>query len=143
MIPANAVSIFATRNCVRKGFQMKAFGVTVRLSLCLACALFAWAQNISTSQIQGTVRDASGLAVPGAEVKVTQTETGVVRAANSGAGGEFVLPNLPVGPWRMEVSKEGFSKYVQTGIVLQVGTNPTVDPALKIGNVSESVQVEA
>jgi hypothetical protein len=143
MIPAKPFQYFAKRNCVRKGFYMKAFGFTVRLSLCLACALFGWAQNISTSQIQGTVRDASGLGVPGAEVKVTQSETGVVRTANSGAGGQYVLPNLPVGPYRMEVSKEGFSKYVQTGIVLQVGTNPTVDPALKIGNVSESVQVEA
>ena len=53
------------------------------------------------------------------------------------------LPNLPIGPYRLEVTKSGFSTYVQTGIVLQVATNPTVDVALKIGAVNEQVQVEA
>jgi hypothetical protein len=43
----------------------------------------------------------------------------------------------------LDVSKQGFSTYVQTGIVLQVATNPTIDIALKVGNVSEQVQVEA
>ena len=55
----------------------------------------------------------------------------------------YVLPNLPIGPYRLEVTKAGFSTYVQTGIVLQVATNPTVDVSLKIGAVSEQVQVEA
>ena len=111
--------------------------------LSLSLALLASAQNISTSQIQGTVKDASGLAVPGAELKVTQTETGAQRTAASGSTGDYVLPNLPIGPYRLEVSKEGFSTYVQTGIVLQVGTNPTIDAALKVGAVSEQVSVEA
>ena len=50
---------------------------------------------------------------------------------------------MPIGPYRLEVSKSGFSTYVQTGIVLQVATNPTVDVSLKIGAVNEQVQVEA
>src|SRR5207302_3932218 len=49
----------------------------------------------------------------------------------------------PVGPYQLEVSKEGFAKYVQSGIVLQVGSNPTLEVALKVGAVSEQVQVEA
>ena len=61
----------------------------------------------------------------------------------SAADGAYVFPNLPIGPYRIEVSKTGFSVYVQTGIMLQVNTNPTVDIALKVGNVSEQVQVEA
>ena len=102
-----------------------------------------WAQAISTSQINGTVQDASGLAVPGAEIKATQTATGLVRVISSGADGGYVLTNLPVGPYQLEVSKEGFSKYVQSGITLQVGSNPTIDVSLKVGAVSEQVQVEA
>ena len=54
-----------------------------------------------------------------------------------------MLPNLPIGPYLVEVTKDGFSKYVQTGIVLQVDTNPTVDVSLKVGAVSEQVTVEA
>ena len=102
-----------------------------------------WAQAISTSQINGTVQDASGLAVPGAEVKATQTATGLVRTAVTGTDGLYVLTNLPVGPYQLEVSKEGFAKYLQSGIVLQVGSNPTVDVSLKVGSVAEQVQVEA
>ncbi|MBZ5577309.1 MAG: TonB-dependent receptor [Acidobacteriia bacterium] len=109
------------------------------LSLLLACA-GALAQ---TAQINGTIRDASGLAIPSASVKVTQTATGVVRTTVSGADGGYVLPNLPVGPYLVEVTKDGFSKFVQTGIVLQVDTNPTVDVAMRVGSVSEQVTVEA
>ena len=101
----------------------------------------AWGQ--ATAQIQGIVRDASGSSVPGAEVKATQTETGAARTVPTGADGTYVLANLPVGPYRIEVGKTGFTTFVQTGIVLQVATSPTVDIALKVGNVSEQVQVEA
>jgi hypothetical protein len=114
------------------------------LIVALAGVLFSislYAQG--QAQIQGVVTDSSGLAVPGADVKATQTQTGAVRAVTSGADGTYVLSNLPLGPYRVEVSKQGFTTYVQTGITLQVNTNPTVDVSLKVGNVSEQVQVEA
>ncbi|HJT88805.1 MAG TPA: carboxypeptidase regulatory-like domain-containing protein [Bryobacteraceae bacterium] len=102
-----------------------------------------WGQAITTAQIQGTVTDATGLAVAGAEVRATQTGTGAVRTTTSGADGGYVLTNLPVGPYRLEVSKQGFTKFVQTGIVLQVNSNPKIDAALKVGAVSETVEVQA
>lgn len=107
----------------------------------VVCCAGLWAQGVA--QIQGTVQDASGLAVASAEVKATQTDTGIVRSTMAGADGVYILPNLPVGPYRLEVSKTGFSTFVQTGIVLQVNTSPTVDVSLKVGAVSEQVQVEA
>ena len=108
-------------------------------SFLLSCAV-AWGQ---TAQIGGSVRDASGLAIPGAAVKATQTATGVVRNAVSGADGGYVLPNLPIGPYALEVTKEGFTKYVQSGIVLEVNTAPTVDVSMKVGSVNEQVTVQA
>src|SRR5215467_5548859 len=119
---------------------MKAVYVAV---LCVLVCFGLHAQSQATAQIQGTVQDASGLAVPGVEVKVTQTDTGTLRTTTTNADGVYVLPNLPIGPYRLEVSKQGFNTYVQTGIVLQVATNPTLDVALKLGAVSEQVQVEA
>jgi hypothetical protein len=110
-------------------------------SVVILCSAGLFAQ--ATSQIQGVVQDASGSAVPGAEVKATQTETGNVRTATTGGDGNYVLSNLPIGPYRIEVGKSGFATYVQTGITLQVASNPTVDVQLKIGAVSEQVQVEA
>ena len=106
-------------------------------------AVSLWAQAQNTAQIQGTIIDASGAAVPGAEIKATNTDTATVRTATTGAAGDYALPNLPVGPYRLEVTKQGFSTYVQTGIVLQVQANPTVDISLKVGGVNEQVQVEA
>src|SRR6185369_16229878 len=106
-----------------------------RLLLFLAAAVLAGAQAISTSQINGTVTDSTGLAVPGAQVKATQTETGLIRNVTTGVDGSFILTSLPVGPYQLEITKEGFSKYVQSGIVLQVGSNPTVDVAMKVGTV--------
>jgi hypothetical protein len=72
------------------------------------------------------VHDSSGSAIPGAEIRATQTATGLARTAVAGADGGYVL-NLPLGPYMLEISKEGFTKYVQSGIVLQVDSNPTVD----------------
>src|SRR5690348_10471027 len=107
----------------------------------LAGGAALWAQ--STAQINGTVRDAGGLAVTDATVKVTQTATGAVRTANSVADGSYVLANLPIGPYLLEVTKEGFTKYAQSGIVLQVDSNPTIDVAMKVGSVTEQVTVQA
>ncbi|MBZ5575525.1 MAG: carboxypeptidase regulatory-like domain-containing protein [Acidobacteriia bacterium] len=112
-------------------------------TLLVGSSISVWAQAQSTAQIQGTVQDSSGLAVPEAVIRVTQTATDMVRTATSGADGVYVLPNLPIGPYRLEVTKMGFSTYLQTGIVLQVATNPTVDVTLKVGAVSEQVQVDA
>jgi len=96
-----------------------------------------------TSQINGTVRDATGSVMPGAAIKATQTATGAVRTATSGTDGGYAIPNLPTGPYLVEVTKEGFSRFVQTGIVLEVASNAALDIIMKIGAVSEQVTVEA
>jgi hypothetical protein len=57
--------------------------------------------------------------------------------------GYYVLPNLPLGPYRLEVGLPGFRTFVQTGIVLQVGSNPTINIQLQVGQVSEQVEVQA
>ena len=100
-----------------------------------------WGQ--ATAQIHGTILDDSGAAVPGAQIKATQTETGLSRTSNSGPHGSYVLTNLPVGPYQVEVSKQGFTKYVQSGITLQVNADPAIEVALRVGSVSEQIVVEA
>ncbi len=111
-------------------------------SLALLLSAPTWAQT-STSQISGTVQDATGAVIPAASIKVSQTDTGLTRSVSSSADGTYTLPNLPIGPYRMEVTKEGFSTFVQPGIVLEVSTNPTINPVLKIGAVSEQITVAA
>ena len=108
----------------------------------LAATAAVWGQA-NTAQINGNVRDASGLAVPEATVLATQTSTGATRTASSGADGSFILPELAVGPYSLEISKTGFAKYVQSGITLQVDSNPTLDAILRVGSVNDTVTVDA
>ncbi|PYS08274.1 MAG: TonB-dependent receptor, partial [Acidobacteria bacterium] len=97
----------------------------------------------ATAQISGTVKDQSGAVLPGAEITATQTETGTVRMTLSDETGSYVLPNLPVGPYKLEVSLAGFRTFVQSGIVLQVNSSTVVNAVLNVGQVSETVEVQA
>ena len=97
----------------------------------------------ATAQISGAVRDQSGAVLPGVEVTATQTDTGIVRMAVTNETGSYVLPNLAVGPFRLEAALPGFRTFVQTGIVLQVNSNPVINPVLEVGQVTEQVEVQA
>ena len=111
-------------------------------SILLLAATPAWAQ-LATAELNGRITDSSGAVLPGATVTVTQTATGLIRSAVSDGSGSYLLSNLPTGPYRLEVSLQGFRSYVQTGIVLQVGATPTINAVLALGAVEESVTVEA
>src|SRR5688572_25109305 len=92
--------------------------------LVLLLATPAWAQ--ATAQINGTVSDSSRGVLPGATVTAIQTDTGLRREAVTDAMGSFTLANLPIGPYRLEVTLQGFRTYAQTGIVLEISSNPVV-----------------
>ena len=99
----------------------------------IATILFApvcYAQAIAVAEVQGQVVDGSGSAVPGAQIKMTQTETDYVRNTTAGVDGSYSLPNLPVGPYMLEVRADGFKTHLQSGIVLQVGSGVQVNVAL-------------
>jgi hypothetical protein len=81
--------------------------------------------------------------LPGAEVSATQTATGLARTAVSNEAGLFVLPSLPTGPYKLEVSLPGFRSFVQTGIVLEVNAQPVINVALEVGQVTETIEVQA
>src|SRR5204863_2192609 len=100
-----------------------------------------WAQ--ATAQISGIVQDQSGAVLPGVEVTVTQTETGIRRNAVTNETGTYVLPNLALGPYRLEAALPGFRSFVQTGIVLQVNNNLAINAVLEVGQVAEQVEVHA
>ena len=86
-----------------------------------------------TAEISGTVKDQSGAVLPGVEVTVTQTQTGTTRSAVTNETGSYLLSNLPIGPYRLEAGLPGFRTIVQTGIVLQVGSSPAINPVLEVG----------
>ncbi len=97
----------------------------------------------ATAQINGTVVDSSGGVLPGVTVTAIQTETGFRREVVTNENGSYVLTNLPIGPYRLEVTLAGFRTFAQTGIVLQVGSDPTIPVTLQLGELAETVSVEA
>src|SRR2546425_2212353 len=103
--------------------------------------LYVWAQ--ATAQISGTIRDQSGAVLPGVEVTATQTGTGIARSVVTNETGSYILPNLAIGPYRLEAGLPGFRTFVQTGIVLAVNSNPVINAVLEVGQVSEQVEVQA
>ena len=111
--------------------------------ICLLTATGAWAQAVAGSQVAGVVKDSSGGVLPGVEVTITKTDTGLTRTVVTGSDGAYVFPNLPVGPYRLKAVLQGFTTYVQEGIVLQVNTNPTIDVTMSVGSVGEEVTVTA
>lgn len=103
----------------------------------------AWSQAVANAQMTGQVTDSTGAAVSGATVKMIETEKSVTHTTTTGADGHYTFPNLPVGPYRLEVSMNGFKTYVQTGLVLQVGNAPAANVTLQVGEVSENIEVSA
>src|SRR5215471_10776336 len=97
----------------------------------------------STAQISGTVKDQTGAVLPGVEVTMTQTDTGFKRNAVTDETGSYILPNLPIGPYRFEAALPGFRTYAQAGITLQVNSNPVINAVLQIGQVADEVNVQA
>ena len=101
----------------------------------------AWAQ--ATAELSGRVTDESSAVLPGVSVTATQTDTGFTRTVTTDDAGTWVMPNLPTGPYKLEISLQGFKSYLQTGIVLQVDARPTINASLGVGNLEETVSVEA
>src|SRR5438128_4808071 len=121
--------------------KRKGFGAAIVLLVCSFSSMDVWAQ--ATAEISGTVRDQTGAVLPGVEVTATQTDTGIARTAVTNETGSYVLPNLAIGPYRLEAALPGFRTYAQTGIVLQVNGNPVINPVLAVGQVTEQVEVQA
>src|SRR5207244_1549075 len=112
------------------------------LAILLSSAMLS-AQAGSTAQISGLVRDTSAGVLPGGDVTAKQTATGLKRSTVTQANGSYTLPNLPIGPYRLDVNLPGFKSYVRTGLVLQVNDAPVINVELSIGAVEETVQVQA
>jgi len=113
------------------------------LPVVVLLSTFTCAAQTSTSQISGTVRDASGAVVPGAAVTLTNESTGVVLKQTATDAGVYAFPAIPVGVYTVKVEASGFKSFVRTGNTVQINTPVTVDVGLEVGTASESVQISA
>jgi hypothetical protein len=116
------------------------FGLALLLSF---CANRASAQGTTTGTILGVVTDSSGAAVPGVEVTATNEETAIERHAVTDNGGNFTIPFLAVGSYRVKVEHQGFKPQIFTGIKLEIGLKVVVNFTLTVGSMQQQVEVQA
>jgi len=109
--------------------------------LSLSCSAILWAGV--TASISGTVTDSSGAAIAGAKVTATNVDTGVAETQNTNANGYYSFQSLALGKYTVDVQKDGFKAYRQTGLVLDVNAALVVDVTLAVGLATERVEVQS
>src|SRR6266853_4273662 len=97
----------------------------------------------STAAITGTVRDASGAAVPTSVITVKHLDTGLTRTAQSDVRGAYSVQSLPVGEYEVTAERMGFRREVRRGIALAVAQEAVVDVTLQVGSIDQQVTVTA
>ncbi len=112
-------------------------------SLVIASAGLLHAQGGAYGTILGTVTDNSGAVVANAGVDVTNIGTNVSKHTETTSSGDFTVPYLAPGIYRVTVQSQGFQKSVVDNITLVVGQEARANVIMKPGAVTESVQVEA
>lgn len=114
--------------------------LTAILCFALLCAMPLTAQD-ARGTVLGRVMDESGSVIPGAEVRITNENTGVVAAAKANDSGNFVLPYLIPGTYTLSVEMAGFKRWVRPGIQVRINDSVEVNVDLSVGDVTESVEV--
>lgn len=108
--------------------------------LTLLFAAVAFAQT--TASIKGTVTDPSGAAVAGAKVTVSNVAQGIERTTTTGASGDYEVPALPPGIYRVKIEQTGFQGEQATNVDVEVNQNVVQNFSLKVASSTEIVTVE-
>ncbi len=117
---------------------MRRFAWTLVVLAGLACTARA---QVLYGTLVGAVQDASGAAVPGATVTITNTDNNQARQAVTGDTGAYNFPNVLPGPYRVGVQAAGFQAFTQEGVTVTINTVTRLDVQLQLGQINESVTV--
>jgi len=99
--------------------------------------------QVTGATLSGIVTDASGGIMPGAQVSIKKTATGISKEVTVDSSGFYTVPNLPAGVYEVRVTAAGFSTAIQSDLTLAVGAQQQLNFPLKIGTTTETVQVTA
>src|SRR5439155_2444905 len=113
------------------------------VSLCILLVIGAAFGQSDRGTVTGTVSDATGAVIPGANVVATNTETSTKYETVSTETGNFTLTQLPPGVYQMSVELPGFKRYVRQGITVLVAQILRIDVALEVGAATDEVTVNA
>ncbi len=108
--------------------------------LALSTATSAFSQAVNATLV-GTITDASGAAVPKAQILITETNTGINKTGIANESGNYIFPDLPPGTYSVTAEHPGFKKETRRDIEVLVNSNTRVDLQLMPGSVSETIEV--
>ncbi|MGH9487469.1 MAG: carboxypeptidase regulatory-like domain-containing protein [Terriglobales bacterium] len=118
-------------------------GALVALVPLFPLALAAHAQSATTGAVVGSVTDATGSAIPGANLTLTNTATNLARHQQTDLHGGYVFTNVIPGDYTLAVTMTGFQRQVITNLVVQVNKGLSVSPKLQVGSQTQTVEVTA
>jgi len=118
-------------------------GLLVYVLLALTAVPTPIYAQVAGATLAGTVTDPSGAVVPNVKVSITNTATGVVRDITTDEAGFYSAPNLLPGVYDITAVAPGFSTYVQKGFTLTVGASLALNISVRVGEVSQQVDVSA
>lgn len=124
-----------------RSFRPLAAAILVCGLLCYRVPVYS--QTGSSATLTGTITDPSGAAIAGAAVTATNSQTGLERSGTSAPDGSYRIAPLPIGVYNVQVEAAGFQRSVVSMIQLQIEQVKRVDVALRVGQITESVSVEA
>src|SRR3954453_21796103 len=119
---------------------MKRIAAAAILTVISCLALLAQADR---GTVSGTVTDSSGAVVPGVSLVLRNEATNLTYNATANENGTYSFLNLPIGVYILTADARGFQKYEVKGIQVQVNQQSRVDLSLRVGDVAETVQVQA
>lgn len=120
--------------------QQRSLALAAALSL-LVAATAAAQSNLAT--VTGVVTDSADAVIPGANIKITNVETGVETEIETNESGYYTAVSLIPGSYELEAFTEGFRRFIRSNLELETGQNLRIDVALELGAVTESVTVSS
>ncbi|SFS01369.1 Carboxypeptidase regulatory-like domain-containing protein [Granulicella pectinivorans] len=116
------------------------YSLAVVLLLCMGVAAHA---QVTGARVTGQVTDPTGAAIPQAQITITNTGTNASTRAVSDQQGEYSIPSLPAGPYKILSTANGFADTLQTNITLTIGQNAIINVTLKVGGANDTVTVSS
>ena len=130
------------RKAISSGFLRASLTMSTVLLLLFLCAPPLHAQ-VDTGTILGTVTDASGAAISGAKVTLTNEGTSAALSTTTAPDGSYKFTPVKIGSYKLTTSFQGFQTITQTNVVVNVGTDVVINFNLKPGAVTQTVEVVA
>ena len=103
----------------------------------------AQAQTSASATVIGTITDQSGAAIPSATITLTNVATNISTTAKSNGSGQYTFPTVTPGTYRVNISKQGFKDATVQNLVVDISKSYLVNVTMQVGEVSQSVTVEA